>query len=103
MELDSIASCSTAESNSPAPEATRAERKPGMKLKEGYSLVWGERSSRLGCGAGTTVEAFLMKNGSIVERYVTCPCGRGCGDKDIVVDAWGDHDCESAIEAVRVG
>lgn len=73
-----------------------------MKLKDGYSIRFGSRSSSLGCGAGTTVEAFLMKNGSVVERYVTCPCGRGCGDKDIVVDAWGDHDCEPAIEAIRV-
>ena len=73
-----------------------------IKMKEGYSLVWGERSSDLGCGSGTTVEVFLMRNGSIVAEFVTCPCGRGCGNKDCVVDYCGDHDCEPEIEAVRI-
>lgn len=73
-----------------------------MKLKNGYSLVWGDRSSHEGCGSGTIVEAFLMLNGSIVKEFETCPCGRGCGNKAVVVDHWGYHDCEPEIEAARV-
>ena len=78
------------------------EKEDNMKLKEGYSIVWGERSGPEGCGAGTTVEGFLTRNGSIVAEFATCPCGRGCGNKDVVVDVWGDHDCEPEIEGVRI-
>lgn len=72
-----------------------------MKLKDGYSLVWGERSSHLGCGAGTTVQVELVKDGQVVKQFITCPCGRGCGGLDCVSDDWGDHDCTPEIEAAR--
>lgn len=73
-----------------------------MKLKEGYSIIWGERSSHEGCGAGTTVEVVLMHNGNVVHEFTTCPCGCGCGNKAVVVDYWGYHDCEPEIEVVRL-
>lgn len=73
-----------------------------MKLQKGYKLIWGERSSDLGCGAGTTVKVELTRDGQTVATFVTCPCGRGCGDKDCVVDRWGYHDTEPQIEAVRL-
>lgn len=73
-----------------------------MRLKSGYSLVWGDRSGHEGCGAGTSVTVDLIKDGKTVKKFVTCPCGRGCGNKDVVVDTCGDHDCESEIEAVRL-
>lgn len=73
-----------------------------MKLKDGYSIVWGERSGPNGCGSGTTVTVSLTRDGRTVKQFLTCPCGRGCGNKDCVVDYWGDHDCEPEIEAVRI-
>lgn len=73
-----------------------------MKLKEGYALVWGERSDPNGCGSGTTVTVSLTRDGRTVKQFLTCPCGRGCGNKDVVTDPCGCHDCEMEIEAVRV-
>lgn len=73
-----------------------------MKLKNGYDLVWGERSDDRGCGSGTTVNVELTHDGQTVAAFVTCPCGRGCGNKDCVVDNWGYHDTEPEIEAVRI-
>ena len=73
-----------------------------MKLKPGYALIWGERSSDRACGAGTDVKVELTRDGQTVATFVTCPFGRGCGDKDCVVDHWGYHDTEPEIEAVRL-
>lgn len=73
-----------------------------MKLKNGYALVWGERSSDLGCSDGTTVKVVLTRDGQTVAEFATCPCGRGCGGKDVVVDDWGYHDTAPVIEAVRL-
>lgn len=73
-----------------------------MKLKHNYQLVWGERSSDWGCGSGTTVKVELTHDGQTVAAFVTCPCGRGCGNKDCVVDDLGYHDTEPEIEAVRL-
>lgn len=73
-----------------------------MQLKNGYALVWGKLSSDRGCGAGTTVRVELTRDGQTVAAFVTCPCGRGCGDKDCVVDDFGYHDTEPTIEAVRL-
>ena len=73
-----------------------------MKLKPGYALILGERSSDRACGAGTAVKVALTRDGQTVATFTTCPCGRGCGDKDCVVDAWGYHDTEPEIEAVRL-
>lgn len=73
-----------------------------MKLKKGYSLVWGEPKGRGFCGDGTTVPVSLVRDGQIVAKFVTCPCGRGCGCKDVVsCDALGTHDLEREIEEVR--
>lgn len=73
-----------------------------MKLKKGYSLVWGEPEGRGFCGDGTTVPVSLVRDGQIVAKFVTCPCGRGCGNKDVVLcDALGSHDLEPAIEEAR--
>lgn len=73
-----------------------------MKLMDGYDLVWGERSSDLGCGSGTTVKVELTHDGQTVAAFITCPCGRGCGNKDCVVDDCGYHDTEQQIESVRI-
>lgn len=73
-----------------------------MKLKPGYALVWGERSDDRGCGSGATVNVALTLNGQTVAAFVTCPCGRGCGNKDCVVDHLGYHDTAPEIEAVRL-
>nr|DAI10833.1 MAG TPA: protein of unknown function (UPF0146) [Caudoviricetes sp.] len=73
-----------------------------MKLKSGFALVLGEFSSDLGCGSGTTVKVTLTRDGLPVTTFTTCPCGRGCGGKDCVVDNWGYHDTEPEIEAVRL-
>ena len=73
-----------------------------MKLKPGYALIWGERSDDRGCGSGTTVNVALTRDGQTVATFTTCPCGRGCGGKDVVVDDWGYHDTEPQIEAVRL-
>ena len=73
-----------------------------MKLKKGYTLVWGERSDERGCGYGTTVKVELTRDGQTVAAFTTCPCGRGCGGKDCVVDDCGYHDTEPEIEAVRL-
>ena len=73
-----------------------------MKLQKGYALVWGERSDDRGCGSGTTVKVELTRDGKTVATFTTCPCGRGCGGKDVVVDDWGYHDTEPQIEAVRL-
>ena len=44
----------------------------------------------------------LVRDGQIVAKFVTCPCGRGCGNKDVVLcDALGSHDLEETIEEVR--
>lgn len=73
-----------------------------MKLKKGYSLVWGEPEGSGFCGDGTTVPVSLVREGQIVAKFVTCPCGRGCGCKDVVLcDALGSHDTEPAIEEAR--
>lgn len=73
-----------------------------MKLKKGYSLVWGETEGRGFCGDGTTVPVDLVHDGQVVAHYVTCPCGRGCGNKDVVLcDALGSHDLEPEIEEAR--
>lgn len=73
-----------------------------MKLKKGYSLVWGEPEGHGFCGDGTTVPVSLVRDGQIVAKFVTCPCGRGCGNKDVVLcDALGSHDLEPEIEEVR--
>lgn len=73
-----------------------------MKLKKGYSLVWGEPEGPGYCGDGTTVPVSLVRDGQIVAKFVTCPCGRGCGNKDVVLcDALGSHDLEETIEEVR--
>ena len=46
--------------------------------------------------------AELVHDGQVIAHYVTCPCGRGCGNKDVVLcDAFGSHDLEPEIEAVR--
>lgn len=73
-----------------------------MKLMDGYDLVWGERSSDRACGSGTTVKVALTRDGQTVAAFTTCPCGRGCGNKDCVVDNLGYHDTEPEIEAVRL-
>lgn len=52
-----------------------------MELKKGYSLVWGEPEGRGFCGDGTAVPVSLVRDGQIVAKFVTCPCGRGCGNK----------------------
>ena len=73
-----------------------------MTLKKGYSLVWGEPEGSGFRGDGTTVPVSLVREGQIVAKFVTCPCGRGCGNKDVVLcDALGSHDCEPEIEEVR--
>lgn len=73
-----------------------------MKLKPGYALIWGERPDDQGCGSGAIVNVALTSDGQTVATFTTCPCGRGCGDKDVVVDDWGYHDTDPAIEAVRL-
>lgn len=73
-----------------------------MKLKKGYKLIWGERSDDRGCGSGTTVKVELTHDGQTVAAFTTCPCGRGCGGKDVVVDNLGYHDTAPEIEAVRL-
>lgn len=73
-----------------------------MKLKPGYALIWGERSDERGCWSGTTVNVELTRDGQTVAAFTTCPCGRGCGNKDCVVDDLGYHDTEPEIEAVRL-
>ena len=73
-----------------------------MKLKQGYALVWGERPDDQGCGSGATVNVALTRDGQTVATFITCPCGRGCGGKDVVVDDWGSHDTAPEIEAVRL-
>lgn len=73
-----------------------------MKLKKGYSLIWGEPEGCGFCGDGTTVPVSLVCEGQIVAKFVTCPCGRGCGNKDVVLcDALGSHDLEPELEEVR--
>lgn len=73
-----------------------------MKLKPGYTLIWGERSDDRGCSAGTTVMVELTHDGQTVAAFTSCPCGRGCGGTDVVVDDWGYHDTAPEIEAVRL-
>lgn len=73
-----------------------------MKLKKGYLLVWGKPKGCGFCGDGTTVPVSLVREGQIVAKFVTCPCGRGCGNKDVVLcDALGTHDLEREIEEAR--
>lgn len=73
-----------------------------MKLKKGYWLLWGEPKGHGCCGDGTTVPVDLVHDGQIVAKFVTCPCGRGCGCKDVVsCDALGSHDLEPEIEQAR--
>lgn len=69
-----------------------------MKLKEGYSLVWGDTVGN-GCGSGGYADVDVVYHGAVVRTLRTCPCGRGCANRDCVVDDWGRHDTD--IEDIR--
>lgn len=69
-----------------------------MKLQKGYYTVREDKDYETqGCGA--TIDVELWKGNRLIATFVTCPCGRGCGNKDIVRDDWGYHD--TALEAYR--
>lgn len=67
-----------------------------MVLKDGLHLRFGDFASNdPTCGAGDSCAVDIVAdNGAVVWHGVTCPCGRGCGGKDCVVDDWGRHDTD---------
>lgn len=69
-----------------------------MELKTGYALIWGDQTGGT-CGSGGTVAVDVIYRGECVRTLVTCPCGRGCGNKAVVTDEWGYHDTD--IEDIR--
>lgn len=70
-----------------------------MKLKDGYSLFWHDPIGS-SCGSGGRTRVDLLYKGDLVKRFETCICGRGCANRDCVIDNWGAHD--TVIEEYRV-
>lgn len=56
----------------------------GRQLRDGMQLErFYEYGAHKTCGAGDTVEwRIIDAEGRVIESGFTCPCGRGCGNKD---------------------
>lgn len=58
----------------------------GMRLE-----LFHEHGAHKTCGAGDTVEwRVVTEKGQVIDSGFTCPCCRGCGNKDDIDDvaAW---------------
>lgn len=72
------------------------------ELQSGYALYMVDVDDAPGCNAGGMSTWALDKDGVTVKTFTSCHCGRGCGNKAVVVcDFFGSHDLEPEIEAVR--
>lgn len=71
-----------------------------MKLKFNLDLVCDFYSGGYCGDGGYRLVRLVGKNsGLTVWSGMTCTCGRGCGNKDCVIDDWGYHDTD--IEQYR--
>lgn len=73
-----------------------------MELIHGLELLFGGFASNAPtCGNGDSCDVSIVdaSTGSTVWSGITCPCGRGCGNKACIRDDWGYHDTD--IEQYR--
>lgn len=73
-----------------------------MELMKNLKIVFGTfYSNDPTCGGGDYRDASIIdtSTGATVRSGITCPCGRGCGNKACARDDWNYHDTD--IEQYR--
>lgn len=68
-----------------------------VKLKDRYE--WGctdFHSNNPSCSSGDFMEVWIVDTltGNIVWEGTTCPCQRGCNNRDCIRDDWNDGDTD---------
>ena len=73
----------------------------GIELKSGLTLQMRDNDpdSNVGCGGGATSDWRIIGPSGVVASGRTCRCGRGCCNRDCIVDDYGCHD--TVIEQYR--
>lgn len=68
-----------------------------VELKEGYE--WGYDSFRSNdptCSSGDYINVWITDTltGNVVWEGTTCPCHRGCGNRDCIRDDWNNRNTD---------